>query len=187
MMKENTSYYVILGILSFGECSGYDIKRKIEHGIGYFYKVSNGQIYPVLKKLVLHNNATCVTEKNDGKPDRKVYSITDQGLAVLKEWLQADTGSELLIKLFFGSNLPIAQNLHLISDIRKKKESALNTYNNIASYFNLSTINEVRDYYNYFTLRFGQLISKTYIDWCDEVSGILHLLDKAGGTDHNMS
>ena len=29
-MKDNTSYYVILGILSFGECSGYEIKRKLK-------------------------------------------------------------------------------------------------------------------------------------------------------------
>ncbi len=178
-MKESTSYYVILGILSFGEFSGYDIKRRIENEIGHFYKVSNGQIYPVLKKLVLQKNATCVTEKGDGRPDRKVYTITEQGLAVLKEWLENDTGSELLLRLFFGSNLPISKNLELINDIKKKKESHLETYNNIANIFNLSTISETRDYYSYFTLRFGQLLSNAYIDWCNEVTGILHLLDKA--------
>lgn len=178
MMKESTSYYVILGILSLGKCSGYDIRKKIADGIGYFYKVSNGQIYPVLKKLVLHGNATYVTEKNYGKPDRKVYTITEQGLAALKEWLENDTCSDMLIKLFFGSNLPIAKNLQLINDIKKKKENELETYNNIANFFNLSTIDETHGFYNYFTLRFGQLSSKAYIDWCNEVAGILHLLER---------
>ncbi len=190
-MKESTSYYVILGILSFGDCSGYDIKRKIENEIGYFYKVSNGQIYPVLKKLVAQGNATYSTEKNDGKPDRKVYSITDQGLAVLKEWLEIrmdyQHNNELLLKLFFGSNEPINQNLRLINDFKKLYQNKLDTYNNISEHFNLSTIDKLHGFYNYFTLRFGQLITEAYIDWSDEVIGVLQELNAHGGenTDFN--
>lgn len=186
-MMESTSYYVILGILSLGDCSGYDIKRKIENEIGYFYKVSNGQIYPVLKKLVTQRNATYFTEKNDGKPDRKVYAITDQGLAVLKEWLEIRTenkhNNELLLKIFFGSNEPIDQNIRLINDFKKLNQKNLDIYNNISECFNLSTIDELHGFYNYFTLRYGQLITKAYIDWGNEIIGILEELKEANDLD----
>ncbi len=179
-MKESTSYYVILGIISFGNFSGYDIRKKIEKEIGYFYKVSNGQIYPILKKLVLQKNATFVAEKSDGKPDRKVYSITDKGREVLKEWMNEDVvNNELLLKLYFGSNEPISRNIKIVEDFKKSKAIHLKTYDDIAEHFNLSTINSIHDYYSYFTLLYGQMITKAYIDWCDEVIGVLEKMNKS--------
>lgn len=179
-MKDNISYYVILGILSFGECSGYEIKKKIENEIGYFYKISNGQIYPVLKKLLQQNNASYRVEKSDRKPYRKVYSITDQGYAVLREWLDKTDypHNEFLLRLYFGSIRPISKNIEMVNDFKAVKERHLETYNNISEYFNLKTIDKLQDYYSYLTLRHGQLIAKAYIDWCNEVVDILQELDK---------
>ncbi len=179
-MKEGTSYYVILGIISLSDCSGYDIRKKIDHEIGYFYKVSNGQVYPVLRKLVQQKNATFTIEKNDGKPDRKVYAITDQGAAVLKGWLESrhESENELLLKLYFGSNETIGHNIKLLLDYKSAKEACLAAYNKISEYFNLSTIDKQSDYYSYFTLRFGQLIAKAHIDWSDEVINTLRELDR---------
>jgi PadR family transcriptional regulator AphA len=179
-MKDNTSYYVILGILSFGECSGYDIKKKIENEIGYFYKVSNGQIYPVLKRLLQQKNASYCVEKNDSKPYRKVYSITDQGYEVLKEWLDRTDypHNEFLLRLYFGSIRLISKNIDMINDFKAAKERHLETYHGIQEHFNLNTINKQQDYYSYFTLRYGQLMSKAQIEWCNEVVDMLQELDK---------
>lgn len=179
-MKDSTSYYVILGLLSFGECSGYEIKKKIENEIGYFYKVSNGQIYPVLKKLLQQNNASYRVEKSDGKPYRKVYSITEQGYAALKEWLDKTDypHNEFLLRLYFGSIRPISRNIEMIKDFMAAKEKHLETYNNIQKYFNLDTIDKLQHYYSYFTLRYGHLMAKAYIDWCNEVVDTLQELDK---------
>lgn len=180
-MKDNTSYYVILGILSFGECSGYDIKKRIENEIGYFYKVSNGQIYPVLKKLLLQKNASYTVEKEDGKPYRKVYSITEQGYGVLKEWLDRKDhqSNELLLRLYFGSIQPIGKSIQLINDFKAIKEKYLETYNHIEEGFNMSTIEKPQEYYSYFTLRYGQLLTKAYIDWSNEVLSTLQDMEKA--------
>lgn len=182
-MNESTSYYVILGVLSLGASTGYDIKKKIEHEIGYFYKVSNGQVYPALKKLINQNAATCVTEKNDGRPDRKVYTITENGINILKHWinksidLQITNEDELLLKLYFGSLKPIGNNIALVEGFKTIKEKNLNIYNNLAESFNLKTINNLSGYYSYFTLRFGQLVAKAFIDWSNEVIKVLQDLD----------
>lgn len=182
--KESTSYYVILGIMSLGANSGYDIKKKIEAEIGYFYKVSNGQIYPTLKKMVNDHSANFVTEKNDGRPDRKIYSITEKGLGILKEWLalpidlQVDNENELLLKLYFGSIEPIQNNIALVKSFREIKEHNLRTYNKIAETFNLNSIKQIPEYYSFFTLRFGQLVAKAYIDWSHEIIKVLQDLDE---------
>lgn len=182
-MNESTSYYVILGVLSLGASTGYDIKKKIEHAIGYFYKVSNGQIYPTLKKLVSQDAATYITERNDGRPDRKIYSITEKGVNILKNWinnpidLQITNEDELLLKLYFGSIEPITSNISLINSFKSIKEKNLQTYDGLAESFNLDTINDLPGYYSYFTLRFGQIVAKAYIDWSNEVIKVLHDLN----------
>ena len=51
MARCNKSFYAILGIISKGEVSGYDIKQ-ILLKIGRFYwSESNAQIYPLLKRM----------------------------------------------------------------------------------------------------------------------------------------
>jgi len=100
--------FAILGILTHGPQSGYDIKKHIGQSIGYFWQESYGQLYPALKTLVEQEYATMQVEKNDGKPDKKVYQITDRGKTALKAWLEKPIESmpkvrhELLLKLFFG-------------------------------------------------------------------------------------
>ncbi len=183
LAKKCTSYYVLLGILSIGESSGYDIKKKIESEIGYIYKVSNGQIYPLLKKMVDENSATFKTDKTVGRPERKVYKITDQGLEILKDWIKApvdiqiDNENELLLKLYFGSVESIRYNLALVQNFKEIKEKNLQAYDQITEYFNLNTLNTLSDYYSFFTLRFGQIVAKAYIDWSSEVIAVLKGLD----------
>ena len=62
-MKEKRSKYAILGILSLGSMSGYDIKKMFEKSIGNFWSESYGQIYPLLKALVDEGFATSSIER----------------------------------------------------------------------------------------------------------------------------
>ena len=62
-MKENKSKYAIMGMLSMGPMSGYDIKKRFEKSLSYFWNESYGQIYPILRKLavVAPNSPATVT------------------------------------------------------------------------------------------------------------------------------
>lgn len=71
---------LILAILNFQEATGYEIKKLSTEGVySYFVEISYGSIYPTLSKLEADDMVTVRTEAQDGKPDRKVYSITDAG------------------------------------------------------------------------------------------------------------
>jgi len=69
-----------LGILSTGEASGYEIKKEIEEGLfSHFIDASYGSIYPALTQLAGEGLVTVRAEEQSGKPDKKVYAITDKG------------------------------------------------------------------------------------------------------------
>ncbi|MCP5081061.1 MAG: PadR family transcriptional regulator [Alphaproteobacteria bacterium] len=74
-----------LGILSFSDATGYEIKKMAEEGLfSHFVEASFGSIYPALTRMTDEGLLTCRSESQDGKPDKKVYSITDQGRTELK-------------------------------------------------------------------------------------------------------
>lgn len=71
-----------LAILNFRDATGYEIKNLSQEGpFHHFVEISFGSVYPALAKLEKDGLVTCQAEAQDGKPDRKVYSITDIGRA----------------------------------------------------------------------------------------------------------
>lgn len=78
---------LILAILNFEDASGYEIKKHSSEGaFSYFVDISYGSIYPTLSRLEKEGLVTCRSHAQSGKPDKKVYSITDAGRA---EFLRA--------------------------------------------------------------------------------------------------
>lgn len=102
---------VLLGLLTIEPMSGYDLGLTIRTSVGHFWNESYGQIYPNLKKLANDGFVRCKTERQKGKPDRRIYSITEKGRERLTEWLAVPPQpeiprNELLLKLFFGAQVP---------------------------------------------------------------------------------
>jgi len=51
MLVTRTSPFAVLGMLSLGALSGYEIRRELAESIGTFWSESYGQIYPALREL----------------------------------------------------------------------------------------------------------------------------------------
>jgi len=102
---------VLLGVLTIEPMSGYDLGQTIRGSVGFFWNESYGQIYPNLKKLAADGLVTSKKERQKGKPDRHIYSITKKGKEHLAAWLAVPPQpeiprNELLLKLFFGAQAP---------------------------------------------------------------------------------
>lgn len=101
-----------LGILSFQEASGYEIKKEIEEGMfSHFIDASFGSIYPALSQLNTEGLVTVRAEEQTGRPDKKVYSVTDAGRAALAKGLLVIPArdkykSEFLFEMLFKEMLP---------------------------------------------------------------------------------
>lgn len=85
-----------LSVLYEGEATGYDIRRMCTEGeFAYFIEASFGSIYPALAKLEDDGLVTSRTVPQDGKPARKVYSITDAGRQAFADELKGPIGDDM--------------------------------------------------------------------------------------------
>jgi PadR family transcriptional regulator AphA len=88
-MEQNMSLpHVVLTVLSTKDATGYDITKEFSYSIGYFWKASHQQVYRELNKLAANGLVTCELHPQSGKPDKKVYSITDKGREALAKWFE---------------------------------------------------------------------------------------------------
>ena len=86
-----------LGALTCGEASGYEIKKMFEDGpFAHFHQVSFGSIYPSLAKLCEQGKVTMRREIQDGRPDKKVYSLTDKGKRTLCQAMKKTPAADQL-------------------------------------------------------------------------------------------
>jgi DNA-binding PadR family transcriptional regulator len=126
---------VILGLLSIGPRSGYEIKASVDRSTRFFWAASYGQIYPELKRL----EEAGLVEGEDvptGDRARRVYALTDAGRGELEAWLLGrDTTVELrdesLLRLFFADALPREQALALLEGRRRGHEEYLRVLHEI--------------------------------------------------------
>lgn len=103
-----------LGALTFGEASGYDLKKFFEETFSHFCGAGYGSIYPALAELTDAKLVTCHEIPQQGKPDRKVYRLTAVGretfLARLEKTSpQHKVKSDFLLVLYFAHLLPPAR------------------------------------------------------------------------------
>src|SRR5271156_4557186 len=79
--------FPILGFLMEAEATGYDLKQRFQDPVGFFYRVSDGSIYPALKKLARDGLVKLRTERR-GRRARKIYAITPRGRAHFRRMMR---------------------------------------------------------------------------------------------------
>lgn len=81
--------FTILGLLSAGSWSGYDLKKVFAESESLPWSGNNNQIYKTLVELHREGLASQEVQQPAEGPARKVYSITKEGTAALREWLMS--------------------------------------------------------------------------------------------------
>jgi DNA-binding PadR family transcriptional regulator len=116
---------VCLGMLTDGEASGYDLKKEFESSFGHFFAAGYGSIYPALNTLARDGLVECRCIPQDGRPDRKVYRITESGREHLLEALDHPcpshkVRSEFLATMCFA-HLMTQEQVEIVLDNRVKE------------------------------------------------------------------
>jgi len=181
MSRDNKSKYAVMGILSMEPMSGYSIKKTIEAGLTNFWSESYGQIYPILRSLVAEGLATATTEEQTGKPNRHIYALTDAGRADLMEWLTRpvdyDPGRiEILLKLYFGWQMPVEESLRHVGEHRKTQEALLDKYSSIEEWLIANYASHPGLPYWLMTISYGRHFSRAAVEWANETMTALELL-----------
>ncbi|MDP1729880.1 MAG: PadR family transcriptional regulator [Devosia sp.] len=103
---------ICLAILYDGEATGYEIRKlSVEGEYSYFIDASYGSIYPALAKLEAEKLVVSRVEHQEGKPAKKIYSVTASGRTAFINSLFEKLGedeyrSEFLLFVRFASELP---------------------------------------------------------------------------------
>lgn len=175
----NKTKFLILGLLSEEPLSGYEIKKIVDMRFSFFWSESYGQIYPQLKKLSEDKliEEISLNEKENSKTIKK-YSITDQGMLVLKEWLDEPVEKEtvryeILLKMYFSNNISPEVMLGHIKEFQISHRNQMKLFEKYQ--LQLEKFKEVHDNHEdiLMVLSFGQKVWKAYDDWCGEVSKVL--------------
>ncbi|MGO0060829.1 PadR family transcriptional regulator [Brevibacillus fluminis] len=187
MPRENKSRYAVLGMLSVHSMSGYDIKKQIEKGIGNFWSEGYAQIYPILKQLEEEGLAICEVERQEGKPDRKVYTITETGRAVFMRWLTEPIGQypmriEVLLKLFFAHHADPAISIQHVKRFQQEMEKTFADYKAQEREGEaLMKEGGERARYQRMAIRFGLYYSEALLAWCEEtITELKRMEDRQG-------
>ncbi len=102
---------ICLAVLSRGDASGYEIRKALEEGpFSQIQEIGFGSIYPALDRIQKAGMATVAKISQDGRPAKKVYSITPTGRMALMDALDGPSEpdrvrSDFLFRMMFADLL----------------------------------------------------------------------------------
>jgi DNA-binding PadR family transcriptional regulator len=173
MARLNQSQFALLGLLSFGAMSGYDLKQLSGWSVGHFWREGYGQIYPALRKMAAKGLVSKETEANPGRPDRHVYALTAAGRKELIAWLGKSPAAEVprnefLLKLFFGGLASPSVSAEHVAEHRAHCELELVTYRATRKRLEKEAKNNPQKPFWLMTLNYGEHMARAKVKWCDE-------------------
>jgi PadR family transcriptional regulator AphA len=162
--------YAVLGLLTYGERSGYDLTKLVEQSIGFFFTPAKSQIYAELKRLVSLGYASEREVEQERRPDKRVYAVTPAGERALREWLEGpdvppdEVKSTFMVKLFFGNHMSPEALLGQLEEARRQAREELEHLQTIEKFIK----DEEGLFYPYLTLKCGLKYCRAQIRWAEE-------------------
>lgn len=171
----------MLGLLTAGERSGYELAKLAEDGVAYLWRPSRSQIYKVLPRLVAAGFARLREVEQTGRPDKTLYKSTRQGLAALRAWLEEveeePVGGNVVfaLKLFFCDHASPRAALAQLAAYRRFLERRLNAYERLES-----KGVALPGSYPEHVLRHGLTRVRATLSWIDETAAAIESETQAG-------
>jgi DNA-binding PadR family transcriptional regulator len=105
--------------------TGYELGRQFSASLGHFWPASRQQIYRTLARLSADGLITCRDVTQQGRPDKKVYSLAPAGETALATWIAEPTAVTTL-RDELGVKLRGAEHGHLadvLADVRNHRDA----------------------------------------------------------------
>jgi DNA-binding PadR family transcriptional regulator len=79
--------HAVLGVLDARPMNGYELSQFFDSSAGWVWSAPRSQIYPTLRKMEQEGLIEAERQVRGTKLERRVYSITEAGLAELRRWV----------------------------------------------------------------------------------------------------
>lgn len=181
MAKDGTTRFALLGFLTWGPMSGYDIRKTVAQSLGNFWNESYGQIYPTLKTLEAEGLVTRTAQRASGRPDRHVHAITPAGRDALQSWLRRPAEPlkhrvEVLVKLLFGGVADRATLRSHVARFRDEQRALLASYARSEARLREESADAPDLPLWLLTVQCGQEVGRAYLAWCDRADAVIAAL-----------
>jgi len=118
----------LLGFLDLnGPMTGYDLNKIFMSMFGYIWPAQRSQIYHELKSMEKLGWVSSNIIFQTGKPNKKEYTISEEGEVQLKNWLIENNiqdhlrvKSVFLMKVFFSGKNHITENINMIHSFKEE-------------------------------------------------------------------
>jgi PadR family transcriptional regulator AphA len=179
-----TTEAAVLGLLTWGEMSGYDLRKKTERSVGYFWAPAKTQIYTVLPRLVEAGLATRRRVVQSERPDKQLYRITRHGRRALSEWLEhgpleaVPEKNPILLKLFFGAS---ADPEALVEQVAERRTAAAQLRRELDEIeVSVASRSAEEDFFPSLTRRWGYVYADAFEAWALEVERAIERQTRRG-------
>ena len=172
-VRLSTTSYAILGLLSIGDWSTYELAAQMRRSLQHFWPRAASGIYEEPKRLVRAGLAIAARTTTGRRP-RTMYRITPLGREALRRWIEAGSAtgrayeSEPLVRFFFGNVASKGALLKAIDDVAAAARAALASWVEVAGpYAEGHGRYPERLHVNALTMRLAFDISLVELAWAD--------------------
>jgi PadR family transcriptional regulator AphA len=165
-MELSKTSYLILGMLTLGRRTGYEIKSLVDVSTRFFWAASYGQIYPELARLEELGLVRGKEDRSNGRR-RRAYELTAAGKRALQEWLTSNESLHIelrhegALKFFFSDVLSREEQVALVGRVRETHERVAEQLRGIRP-----AAPEDKPPAPLMTLEFGIAYQEFLADWC---------------------
>lgn len=161
--------FIILGFLTHGQFTGYDLKRMMTYSTSNFVSASFGSIYPALSRLEKDGLISSTKVIENGRY-KKQYTINKIGEQEFLRWLEEPIDfmrsyEDILAKVFFYEKLPKESSIKLIEQLIKDINTKIEEIEKLetiirkgAGDFEMSTFYFGRDHLKFMADWYGRFI-----------------------------
>lgn len=182
----------ILGLLNYHDLTGYEIMETFRDSLNFFWKAQTSQIYRELQTLEKKNWVSKTVVPQRGKPDKNVYSITDEGRGELLRWLSdgelgLDSRTTILMKVFFMGERSREENIRYFEALRSYCEMFIRSLEIVPEYIDAYSAyldDREKALYWKMTVDFGRRNMQMHIEWAQNCIDILEGRNMDEDTGH---
>ncbi|MGB3486168.1 MAG: PadR family transcriptional regulator [Mycobacterium sp.] len=157
--------------------SGYELTHRFDRSIGQFWRTTHQQIYRTLRTMENDGWVQVTAAPQDGRPDKKVHTVTEAGRTELARWISAplrprgDTGTrDLAVKLRGASYGDVEAVSAQAVTLRAERAARLATYHAYEKqHFPDPSRLSGAALHQHLVLRGGIRAEQNTIEWLDEV------------------
>lgn len=171
--------HTILATLGNNAFSGYDLWKEFCKCSTHYWQASQQQIYRELTKLEKQGAIYAEIVSQEGRPDKKVYSMTPEGKEILVHWIAEPSSpaairEELLVKVLAAHLVPLETIIKELQHRQQIHQKQLTEYLQ-AKTEHFANVDELplEQKCMYLTLRRGIRLETQWVEWCNEAIAFL--------------